>query len=850
MNTLTLFPILTVLTVVIDAVSVSGAEPVDTVFKCDSINKSLELNEIVVTATAHRGAGTSLSIGRNAMSHLQPTSFTDILELLPGNISKDPALDRVNVIAIRETGNRTPQGADTYNPDYSLTSLGTLFTVDGAPLMTDASMQGVGNARGDVRSSKNRGVDMRSLSTDDIEKVEIVRGIPSAEYGNFTSGVVHVTTIRRSRPLTARFKVDEFSKLAAVGSGWQLFGNTSALNIDVGWLDSKADPRNPRDNYRRVNASARLSGQYSGKVAAGWKIGLSYWQSFEKDLNDPDLSGIDEYRNMESSITFNGTFSLRLQNNAVFRIFDVAGMASMQCQKLERKLLVSPMRATIAPTSMQSGVSEGAYLNGEYVSDYRCDGRPINFFIKGKAQGSTSFGVLKLTYKSGFEWTYSKNIGRGQLYDLSHPLSTTWTARPRDFASIPGLHIVSCFVEGHLTGRVGPTVVDLLTGVRMQSVPSLSSCYVLSGRIIVDPRFNILWAIPVGQANISIGGGWGTTSRLPTLDYLYPAPVYHDFVQLNYYCVPVPSNSLVSLRTYIDDPTNYDLREAVNHKWEVRLGLHLKGFSLEMAYFRERLNDGFRYSTVFSPYSYRAYENPQSVPASRPDINSLQYTDKQVLDSRPLVTNGSRIAKQGVEVTMLTPRLPVLATRLSVSGAWFNTIYSSSETEWHTVTDVVGNTSIGDLYAGLYEDPDGQCNSQCSTTFMFDTQLSRFGLIVTTSLQTVWYSTTRRLYQSGIPVAYMDASGIVRPFGPEQMKDPLLSHLVLPYAADSFRTHHTPVAMYVNIKVTKTFGNWMRVALFVNRILDWLPEYKSNGLVIRRASSPYFGMEMSFTLNV
>lgn len=31
MNTLTLFPILTVLTVVIDAVSVSGAEPVDTV---------------------------------------------------------------------------------------------------------------------------------------------------------------------------------------------------------------------------------------------------------------------------------------------------------------------------------------------------------------------------------------------------------------------------------------------------------------------------------------------------------------------------------------------------------------------------------------------------------------------------------------------------------------------------------------------------------------------------------------------------------------------------------------------------------------------------------------------------
>ena len=34
------------------------------------------------------------------------------------------------------------------------------------------------------RSTVNRGVDMRSISTDGIEQVEIIRGIPSVEYEN------------------------------------------------------------------------------------------------------------------------------------------------------------------------------------------------------------------------------------------------------------------------------------------------------------------------------------------------------------------------------------------------------------------------------------------------------------------------------------------------------------------------------------------------------------------------------------------------------------------------------------------------------------------------------------------
>lgn len=146
------------------------------------------------------------------MQHLQPTSFSDLLELLPGNISQTPDMGKANTITLRETGAISATGAKSgLSDDYAITSLGTLFIVDGAPISGDADLQSVPSASASDPESKrsvtNRGVDMRTLSTDDIESVEIVRGIPSAEYGNLTSGMVNIKRVRRAtlhRPLQGR----------------------------------------------------------------------------------------------------------------------------------------------------------------------------------------------------------------------------------------------------------------------------------------------------------------------------------------------------------------------------------------------------------------------------------------------------------------------------------------------------------------------------------------------------------------------------------------------------------------------------------------------------------------------
>ncbi len=53
------------------------------------------MQEVIVTARESHGMTSSSIIDRKAMEHLQPSSFSDLLELLPGGRSADPALNQV-----------------------------------------------------------------------------------------------------------------------------------------------------------------------------------------------------------------------------------------------------------------------------------------------------------------------------------------------------------------------------------------------------------------------------------------------------------------------------------------------------------------------------------------------------------------------------------------------------------------------------------------------------------------------------------------------------------------------------------------------------------------------------------
>lgn len=64
-----------------------------------------------------------------------------------------------------------------------------------------------------------------------------------------------------------------------------------------------------------------------------------------------------------------------------------------------------------------------------------------------------------------------------------------------------------------------------------------------------------------------------------------------------------------------------------------------------------------------------------------------------------------------------------------------------------------------------------------------------------------------------------------------------------------WRAKRVPLGVFVNLKATKNFGKWLRLAFFINRMVDYLPSYTTpSGLLVRRTSKPFFGMEMNVNI--
>ena len=117
--------------------------------------------------------------------------------------------------------------------------------VDGAPLSNDGNLQALSPSLAGSASNQSqngmsdqttagKGVDLRSVSPDNVESMEVIRGIPSVEYGNLTSGVVIVKTKTGSTPWEAKFKADPYSKMVYAGKGFTL-KNGSAINAGIDW---------------------------------------------------------------------------------------------------------------------------------------------------------------------------------------------------------------------------------------------------------------------------------------------------------------------------------------------------------------------------------------------------------------------------------------------------------------------------------------------------------------------------------------------------------------------------------------------------------------------------------------
>jgi len=736
------------------------------------------LEEMVITATESKGLTSTSVINRQAMEHLQPSSFADLMELLPGGQAKDPVLTGVNPALIRETG----------KGGYDTSSLGVQFMVDGNIINSNADMQVSSSSTGGKVKTSSIGVDMRGISTNDIESVEVVRGIPGASYGDLTSGLIKINRKIGYTPLQARFKVDGFSKLYYVGKG----------------IDTKT----------------------------GWKFNSS-----------------------KQNFSLGNNLKLDFGKESLFKNVTLNTYVSQGIEDIKGTVFVQQSGRNAVPTGNETGISEGVFLPASYISDYKTEGRPLN--INAKLQTELSFSAfdIKHNIEAGVEFRYSKNNGKGEMYDPLKPPTLGFTRRPRPFNEVPASQLLSTYIGDRIEYDLGNHHLQLYAGLRLSKMLGIDKEFSISDRVFAEPRVNFQWGLPqikLGQDYLKtdITVGYGELYKQPTLSLLYPQDRYFDMLQVSYFD-PQTNNSYAQFYTYRMSLENYNLIGAKNSKREVRVDFEYKRHEFFVTYFDENMNTGFRDMTQFMGFEYQRYESKDVVwnnELGRPDLDNTPSSQKKVMSQYSHTENGSNTFKEGIEFGYSSPRFESINTRFTLNGAWFKTTYSNSAPILHRPGVSVNGQDY--MYAGIYADDNGYRKSSLVYNLIIDTYLPSLDMNISASLQGDLFRRDLNLNRVAEPFAYIGIDNVVHPYTNESVKDPMLQHLIRPVSKTDGMEERKPFTFNANFKISKRIYKSVKASMFVNRLFTHYQSYTYNGVKVNRkdANGPYFGMEINFNI--
>lgn len=370
---------------------------------------------------------------------------------------------------------------------------------------------------------------------------------------------------------------------------------------------------------------------------------------------------------------------------------------------------------------------------------------------------------------------------------------------------------------------------------------------------LFDPRFRIEWTYETEKnLSLSLRAGYGVQHKLPTLDFLYPDYIYRYFSSLNvYYSNPEKDH----LMTYVikNDPANPELKAMCNKKKEIGLDISFKRYRFSLTLFQEDVDDGYAYSSYYSPIAYPVYKRPLG--GVLPDVGrpvKEDFHEDIQKDFSPLymVANSEKIIKKGIEYRFRTPLYKVIRTQFEVNGAYYHTLYASS-------IPIMYRPSIIEFgekypYVGIYGQGNHRHYHRFNTNIWANTHIPEWGVILTHFFQFIWYS--KSYYgreQSPFPYEIMDLDGIRHPIGEAeiaQMKDlkSPLRYLNLSLDDLYYRPNITPVSIRLSFKGTKQLGDHVRLSFFVDNIIDFSPKYiQKDQTTAREWVIPYFGLETS-----
>jgi len=862
---------------------------------------SLTLEEVVVTAKEGGEITSSSKISQQTIEHVQPSSLKDVMQLLPGSITENPTLTSMNSISIRDIG------------ENSANAIGTALVVDGASMNNDANLQvmssgkTINESEANAASSAGGGVDTRQISTDNIESVEVIRGIPSVVYGDMTSGAVVVKTKAGVTPWEIRLKTDPHLKQVSAGKGFAAGEKGGALNFEADYAYAYNDIRTPSSAYQRVNFQVGYSNFFAKKVQFNAKIHANW--SNATNSSDPDLhlDEIAQQKDKSIRLNINGRWII---NKPWITNIEYMASGSITDQYSRDRSYQGSAGYTPTTTEISNNEGIGFYTLPQYYSDVEIFGRPINGQARITANLMGQYGSVKNKALIGAEWKADGNTGAGKIFDPQRtPYPSASTAyRNRSYSDIPFLHHLTAYVEDNITLPLGKTSLELQAGARFNCI--MANGLNTDAFYRIEPRTNARYTIvkrDKGLREFSVRGGWGLNYKIPSMIYLYPENAYKDMVSFNYTDFDASGYGMNLITTKAVETINDALKPQRSRNIEAGIDFDTKPVKGSVVYYNEKMTDGYGFVTQYLPMVYNRYgyqwkddshsavkrldEFYQSGLQFNYDGSRLTTTDGQNVPSisdttfisynRPV--NGVTNDKWGVEFTLDFAKIKPLNTTISVSGAYMNIKSTNNQYDYLLYSGSAGGRTypyVG-IYGGRSTSSNGSIKDRLSTNVRFITHIPKIGMVITLTAQMVFMDRTRYLSdfrgetlpyyyddfgnrisgETAIndtehtkyvnPIMVMDRSGRLTAFTQEMETDPAYRDLIITTNTPTYYvTQSYPFYGMLNLRLTKEIKKIATISFYANNFLNLRGRVENSvtHYPTDKNTPIYFGAEVKITI--
>lgn len=832
------------------------------------VESSLALDEVVVTAKkAKDGLGTSHNLGRDALNHLQIANTSDIAALLPGGKTVNPDLTSKNVFSLREGGSNTGNA-----------SFGTAVEVDGVRIGNNASFGEPG------------GADTRNVAVENIESIEVITGVPSAEYGDLNSGMVKIKTRKGRTPVNVTFSVNPRTYQVSASKGIDLQKDKGVLNVSAEWARATKKLVSPYSAYSRTGFSASYSNTFA-KVLR-FEAGLTGNLGGMNTKDDPDAFTGEFKKERDNSFRGNASATWLLNKKWITNLKLDASVNFndnlVRYHKYESFASNQP-----AVHSEQAGYFVAERLPLTYFSDQITDSKQLDLAASLKYNWHKRWGDWKSSLKAGIQWKANGNVGQGEYYE--DPALAANGYRPRPYADYPFMHNLSVYAEEHLTIPIAKTKLEVTAGLRLENVFIKNSLY--SKKTTLSPRFNAKWQLAPG---VSIRGGWGVTEKLPSYYILYPKPEYRD---IQTFGISLGDKSSYVYYTHpYSIAYNPDLRWQRNSNSEFGIDLEFNEMSISLVGFYNVTRNPYRLESLYEPFTYNisrkpdAFEIPEGAQV-RVDSNTgivqvgsgSSWTDMDVLvTDRTFVktqrqTNGADVRRGGVELVMEFPEIKAIKTKFRLDASYVATDHLNDQLSYY-YQNGWSHTSLPNRsyqYVGIYANggnttavANGKRTHNLDANLTMITHIPQARIVITCRLEATFLRMSRNLseyagkayaytvsegsitptggniydgnsYTAVRPVAYMDLDGNVKPFTDAEAADPEFASLIMrssnvyTFAQDGYGPY-----LSANLSVTKEIGKKVSLSFYANNFTNSRMAVKSFATGVSSIFTPsfYYGL--------